>query len=665
MSERGVFRIDRGSLAVTALPGGGEALDALAFAPDGTLWLHEPASLTRWRLDGATLVPLAALDAKGGLPQARAGALVATPDRVFVASARGLWVVDGRGPARRYGTHDGLYANEFADAPAARGADGTVFLAGDLGVVAFDPASLATNEVAPPLVVAGVEVQRGGRRVALPSGDVALTHEDRDLAIRVRALSLSEPGANRYRFRVEGLETAWFDAGNRGERVFARLPAGEYRVYVGGANPSGVETMLTAPILVRVAAPPWRTPWAYAAYGLAIALLGLAAFRAYRARLERRHAFVLAEERRAAAELRNQAKSDFLADMGHEIRTPMTGVLGMTELLLRTPLDERQRGYAQTVQRSGEHLLRLINDLLDLSRIEAGRLAPEPAPCELRALVDEIASLEGPLAARRGLEFEASVDPALPGAALLDAMRVRQVLLNLVNNAIKFTEHGSVRLVLARDGDALVASVADTGPGLSDAALQRLFARYEQGGRHRGGSGLGLAISKRLVELMGGRIDVASELRRGTTFRVTLPLVPCEAPASPVHAAPAAAQSKRAVLVVDDDDATRTLLDEILRGAGHEVALGANGLDALRLLGERRFDVALFDLDLPGVDGFRLARLVRQRGGERLRLVAISARSEPGVEARCREAGFDDFVRKPLTAAMLDDALARLDEATS
>jgi len=310
------------------------------------------------------------------------------------------------------------------------------------------------------------------------------------------------------------------------------------------------------------------------------------------------------------------------------------------------------------VHRSGEHLLRLIDDLLDLSRIEAGQLELEPAPCELEGLLDEVVALEAPLAQERGLRLERALDPLLPIAAVLDSTRVRQVLLNLVSNAIKFTEHGRVTIGFARDARHLVVQVTDTGPGLSEAAVSKLFARFGQGARLPGGSGLGLAISKRLVELMHGSLDVDSRPGRGTTMRVALPLSPCEIPVRTEPVRPRRAAACLELLVVDDDAATREMLGSWLSEAGHRVSLGANGLDALRLLDERRYDVALLDLDLPGVDGFELARLARRRGAARLALVAISARSDAGVEVLCREAGFDAFVRKPLTGAMLDTALA-------
>jgi CheY-like chemotaxis protein len=248
----------------------------------------------------------------------------------------------------------------------------------------------------------------------------------------------------------------------------------------------------------------------------------------------------------------------------------------------------------------------------------------------------------------------------------VDAMRLRQVLLNLVNNALKFTTHGHVELGVRRSAPGsrtLEFAVRDSGPGMAPETLARLFQRFEQGAeRRRGSSGLGLAISHRLVGLMGGQLEVDSELGRGSTFTVSLELAPCPAPDAAVAAEPVARAAHGAldVLVVEDDPATRAWLVELLLASGHRVQAGANGLDALRLAAENRFEVALLDLDLPGVDGLRLLGMLRRRlgAGERLDAVALTARSEPDVEARCRDAGFDDFLRKPATATELGNALA-------
>ncbi|MDE1895400.1 MAG: response regulator, partial [Xanthomonadaceae bacterium] len=356
------------------------------------------------------------------------------------------------------------------------------------------------------------------------------------------------------------------------------------------------------------------------------------------------------------------AKTHFLATLSHEIRTPMTGVMGMAELLLSTPLDARQHDYAQAMQRSGTLLLKLLNDALDLARIEAGKLELEPVPFDPRQLLQDVAQLEQGLAQARGLRFLLEGAEALPAQLLGDPLRIKQVLLNLANNALKFTEHGEVVLRAERVAEGVLFSVSDTGPGIPEASQARLFQRFEQeqGPQRRAGSGLGLAICRELVEMMGGSIELLSRLGHGSTFRVRLPL---GAPAvvSPLPG-PAVVAGRYRLLLVEDDGIVAAVIRGLLERQGHAVVHVANGLAALAELAHGSFDAVLLDLDLPGVDGFQVARLIRQRehAGAHLPIVAVTARSGGEDEARAQAAGMDGFLRKPLTGEQLGDALARM-----
>jgi CheY-like chemotaxis protein len=345
----------------------------------------------------------------------------------------------------------------------------------------------------------------------------------------------------------------------------------------------------------------------------------------------------------------------------------MTGVLGMSELLLATPLNAQQRGYVAAIRGAGEHLLRLVNDALDLARIESGRLELADEAFDLHALMDELAGLVGPLAKQRGLAFATTIAEDTPRHVRGDVARVRQILLNLLGNAVKFTERGTVSLRVAKlAGEGVCFEVADTGPGLNTEQKSRLFRRFEQAEGARtaaryGGSGLGLAISQELAAAMDGRIEIDSTPGEGTRFSVCLPLQAAMNPSLRDEAAGADAPSLRSfsLLLVEDDPTVADVLTGLLRLQGHHVVHVPHGLAALAAVSTTPFDAALLDLDLPGMDGLALARQLRVQGFTQP-LIAVTARADAGAEPEAVEAGFDHFIRKPMTKAML---IALLEQA--
>ncbi|MBS0570379.1 MAG: response regulator, partial [Proteobacteria bacterium] len=648
---------------------------AFAFADDGTLWVHAIGVLAHYRYADGALAPLDRIDATAGWPSLTAGGMqVDVQGRVWVASARGLWRYDPatRG-VRRFGTGDGLSSAEFNRAPLLERFDGALFGGTLAGIAGFFPPRIVENAASPPPRLDRIRVRRAGNDIVLDPVDIELGWRDRDLRLTARLLAFADPSAQRYQWKLDGFDAGWVDGGHRGEREYAQLPPGSYALRVRGADGGGAWSAPSAPLRVRVAPPPWSTPYAYSAYAAMLALAVAFAFRLYRLRLKRRHSWELAKQQRAFAEQASAAKSDFLATMGHEIRTPMTGVLGMAELLLRTNLDTTQHGYAQAIQDSGRLLLRLVNDSLDLARIEAGKLQLDIAAFDLRAVLRQVEALAQPQAAKRGLAWTLTVADDVPRWLTGDALRIEQILLNLVNNAIKFTDRGGIGVTVRRGRVAGIAfKVSDSGPGIAAAERERLFRRFEQadGPRRRGGSGLGLAICRELVARMGGTIDLDSEPGRGSAFRVELPLPECAVSGNTrddtaKSATPSSASTSRRILLVEDDATAAATLAGLLRAQGHVVSRTEHGLAALGELATADYDVALLDLDLPGVDGLTLARMVR--AGEAkddkpsLRLIGISARSRGDEEALCRASGMDGFLRKPVTGAMLA-AVLTIDE---
>jgi signal transduction histidine kinase/CheY-like chemotaxis protein/streptogramin lyase len=676
--EAGLDRFDPARNAFVAVEGTPEGrIEAFVFGEADSIVLHRIGTLLEARIDGRRLLPIRSWGPADGLPVATMTGLFR--DRggaMWLVGPRGLWRLDPTGTRfRALGPADGLPVRSFGLYPPEQRNDGVIFIGSDHGVIGFDPARLDDADTPPQLVIERVRFTRGDRSIDWEPGDglLELRYNDRELAISVRALAFADPSANRYRFRVDGLDADWVETGARGERVFPTLPPGRYALSAQGANPQGLWSEPVGPIAFVVAYPPWRTWPAYVAYVFFAALLVGVAFRLHRVRLQRRHALALAEQRRLEAERQSQAKSDFLADVGHEIRTPMAGLLGMAELLLRDDLEPAQRHRVEAIQRSGSDLLRLINDLLDLSKIEAGRFELVSESVDLAALVEEVAALERPVAESRGLELRLTVDPALVGSVLGDRLRLKQVLLNLVNNAIKFTDSGFVAIELSAapaGGQRIV--VRDTGRGISAAEQVNLFRRYEQVGKdRRAGSGLGLSIVRGLVERMGGRITLQSQPGQGSAFTIELHLPPAPGrsasePLLPPHGTCGRRRAREGqrVLVVEDDNVIREVLVTTLAAAGIDASGASNGLEALVLLGDADVAAVILDLDLPGLDGFGILAWIRSRDGAaaRLPVLALTANSDPAVEARCREAGFDAFLRKPVSGerllATLEDLLA-------
>ncbi|MER2265304.1 ATP-binding protein [Methylobacterium oxalidis] len=378
------------------------------------------------------------------------------------------------------------------------------------------------------------------------------------------------------------------------------------------------------------------------------------------------------QEAKEAAERASAAKTDFLAVMSHEIRTPLNAIIGFTDLLASSDqLSPDLQRYAELARSSGHALLTVVNDILDFSKIEAGAIELERQAFAPRALIDNCLSIVRTSASQKGLNLQATIDPALPPGLIGDEARLRQVLLNLLNNAIKFTKRGSVILRVQHegsvaDGERLRFSVIDTGIGIARDKQHRLFQRFSQVDgtieRDFGGTGLGLAICKQLIELMGGTIGVLSEEGLGATFRfsVTLPLGSVEKPVSPGKDAPAACRRGR-LLLVEDNAINQELACTILEAVGHTVDVVSDGLAALQAVVQGNYDLVLMDVQMPGMDGITATRRIRQLGtpSATVPIIAMTANVLPDQVRAFSEAGMDDYVSKPFNRGKLYAAVEK------
>lgn len=654
--------------------------------------------------------------------------ILATPIFGLQCDGEGtLWVVTARGLTRinivterlqRYSEYDGLFAADFTEKPLQRVRDDMIILGGQNGMNVFNPKNIGLRPQPPKVTILDITIRSPigpdypftldqppymAKALTLPCSNNSFT-------INFASISPGNMENLEYAYKLEGLETNWNYVENVSRATFTTVREGEYTFKVKARNQGLSWSDKDTSLKIIVLAPYYLKTWFHVSMGILVLVFFYAfvRYRTYRINLVNkrlaRQVFKrtkdLVESRneaidaRKAAEQADKAKSTFLATVSHEIRTPMNGVLGMSKLLHKTKLDTDQKVYIEAINKSGSSLLNIINDILDYSKMEAGKFRIHCHEVNLREDLESIVSLFMPEAKSRNIEIITEVDGRIPKKISADGHRLRQVITNLLNNAIKFTKVGSIKITASTapprkmvnlqsldahvDSAACVGvcdlrlyfSITDTGIGIDPKDQKKLFESFSQveqlEDRAYGGTGIGLAISKKLVNLMGGEIMVESTKGAGSTFAFSIFSRDLDnEPSTTDSCCEESIKSQTEtfddnlhearILVTDDNEINRIVAEGLIKSLGYQVESSNSGKDTLERLKNQDFDLILMDIQMPEIDGLETTRIIRKELSKARQpiIVAMTADSRDEMDKTCSSSGMHSVLQKPITEEKL------------